>query len=152
NVAGSTPEIWEVFQRAATNVNTTIVGISVYDLNEYRISQGLGYIVPLPQTIQDLRESGATYQFSRRVLSEYPLAYLLLLFPTAGNSDAFLVGVRRTVRERLGLLAATEDRARVLALPREPLMDFGKDEEKFTNMPRDRVLRRLSVLRSENRG
>ena len=152
NVAGSTPEIWEVFQRQALNTDTTIVGLSPYDLNEYRIGTGHAFVVPLSQTVHDLRESGASWGFSRRVLSEYPMAYARVLFPTAGESNKVLVGVRRLIRQALKLSSSSEDAARVLALPKEPLLDFGGDEGKLSDLARDRVLRRLSLLRAENRG
>lgn len=152
NVAGSTPEIWEVFQRQAANIDTTIVGISPYDLNEHRITRGYASFVPLGQTLKDLRESGTTRGLSRRVLAEYPLAYTRLLFPAVGNSDAVLVGVRRITRQTLGLSGASEDAASVLVLPKGPLLDFGDDSAKLSDLSRDRVLRRLSLLRAENRG
>jgi len=152
NVAGSSPEIWEVFQRVATNVNTTIVGISPYDLNEHRISREFATFVPLAQTIENLRGADDGWQYSGRLLSEYPMAYLRLLFPTAGDSQAVLVGMRRLARQRLRLASAGEDQARVLALPPPPLMDFGVDDGRLSDLPRDRVLRRLSLVRTENRG
>ena len=152
NVAGSSPEMWEKFQLDAKNIDTTIVGISVHNLNEYRISRGFASMVPLIQTIRDLRESGTTWQVSRRVLSEYPMGYLRMLFPTAGDQDVFLVGIRRVVRQRLGLASASADAARVLALPNDDLLDFGADEQKLSDLPRDQVLRRLSLMRSDNRG
>lgn len=152
NVAGSTPEIWDVFQRQAANIDTTIVGISPYDLNDYHMSRAHGAFVPIDQTVRDLQESGATWELSRRVLSTYPMAYVRQLFPTAGDSDAVLVGVRRLARQALRLSTASEDAARVLAFPKEPLLAFGGDEAKMSDLTRDRVLRRLSLLRRENQG
>jgi hypothetical protein len=151
-VGGSSPEIWEVSQREATNTNLMIIGVSAYDLNEYHLAAARANIVPLTQTLRDLRVSRASWQFSRRLLSQYPMAYVRLLFPTAGNSDAVLVGVRRVARERLGLSSAAEDRANALVLPSKPVLDFGESLEKLSDWDQGKTLRRLSALRVENQG
>ena len=61
-------------QNLATNANLTIIGVSVYDLNEHHSADARANIVPLGQTISDLRESKADWQFSKGLLSQYPLA------------------------------------------------------------------------------
>jgi len=151
-VGGSTPSEWEEFQRFATNCNFTIVGISVYDINEYHLCDTRPNIVPIAQTIHDLWHSHADWQFSKRLLSQYPLAFVRILFPTAGNSDAVLVGVRRKLPERWRASAAAADRANSMVLPREAVMEFGGSTEKLSEWPRSKVLRRLTLMRSENRG
>jgi hypothetical protein len=151
-VPASSPDIWEVSQGLAANVNRTIIGISLYDLNEYHLADSRANIVSFTQTIRDLRESGASWQFSRRVLSQYPLAYVRKVFPTAANSDEVLVGIRGLLRERLGLASASEDRDRALVLPSEPVLEFGKVSTKLSDWPQGKLLRRLSLMRGDNRG
>lgn len=151
-VAGSSPEIWEVSQRLATNANATIIGVSVYDLNEHRLSDSRAHLVPLAQTVKDLWHVKADWQFSKRVLSQYPLAFLRSLFPTAGRSDAVLVGVRRMFRNLVGLAPSAEDQGNSLVLPSRPVLEFGAATEKVSDWPRDKVLRRLAMQRSEIQG
>jgi hypothetical protein len=151
-VGGSSPEIWETSQQAVTNTNLMIVGVSIYDLNEYHLSAFRASFVPLPQTVRDLWDSGAEWQFSRRVLSQYPLLYLRRLFPTAGDSDKVLVGVRTKVRERLGLDSAAEDREMALILPKNPILEFGESTARVSDWTSARVRRRVATLAAENGG
>src|SRR5438552_6309953 len=89
-MAGSTPSEWEAFQNLANNTNLMIIGVDVYDLNEYHFCEGRANVVPLAQTILDLWQSNTDWQFSKRLLSRYPLSYLQKLFPTAGKSEPVL--------------------------------------------------------------
>jgi hypothetical protein len=151
-VAGSSPDIWEISQRVATNANLMIIGVSVYDLNELHLSAVRARIVPLAQTIRDLWDSGADWQFSRRLLGQYQLRHVRRLFPTAGDSDAVLVGLRTKVRERLNLASAAQDREGALFLPSEPVLEFGKLTARVSDWPAARLLRRLALLSAENGG
>lgn len=152
NVAGATPEMWETFQLSASKVNFTIVGVSPYDLNTRRGSKAFAQIVPLQTTLSDLWASRDSWPSALELLSEYPRAYVRTLFPTVGDADVVLVGARRLARQQLSLAGAAEDRARVLALPQDDLLDFGADETKLSDLPRDRMLRRLALLSAENGG
>jgi len=147
-VAGSSPEIWEVSQRLATNANTMIMGVSVYDLNEYQLCDSRAHIVSFGQTVSDLWQAKAGWLFSKRVLSQYPLALLRSLIPTAGRSNAVLVGLRRKMRELFGLSASAEDQGNALVLPSQPVLDFGAATERVSNWPVDKVLRRLAMQRN----
>ncbi len=151
-VGGSTPEIWEVSQHLSKNSNLMIIGASVYDLNEYRLADTRANIVPFIQTVKDLRESGASWELSQRIVSQYPQALVRFLFPTTGESDAVLVGMRKIARQQLGLASIAEDQARALVLPSQPVLDFGEANTKLSDWPQDRVLRRLSLMRSDNHG
>ena len=91
-VAASTPSEWEVFQNLANNTNLMIIGVDVYDLNEYHLCEGRATLVPLSQTILDLWQSSSDRQFSKRLLGQYPLSYLQKLFPTAGQIGSSLGG------------------------------------------------------------
>ncbi len=151
-VPGSSPSEWEVSQTLATNVTQMIIGVSVYDLNEYHLCNFRANVVPLSRTMADLWQAGATWQFSKRLLSQYPLAYLRKIFPTAGNADAVLVGLRRKLPSKLRTAAAAEDRANALVLPKEALMAFGGSTEKLSDWPAAKRLRRIALMRSETQG
>jgi len=151
-VGGSSPSEWEASQKLATNADLMIIGVSVYDLNEYHLCDSRANIVPLMQTIRDLWQTQSTWQFSKRVVSQYPLAWLRTLFPTAGNSDAVLVGLRRRLPRQLRAAAAVEDRANAMVLPKEAVLDFGASTEKLSDWPAAKSLRRLALMRSETQG
>jgi hypothetical protein len=151
-VGASSPSEWEMSQRLATNVNLMLIGISVYDLNEYHLCNDHANIVSLAQTVQDLWHSRMSWQFSKRLLSQYPLAYLRRLFPTAGNSDAVMVGLRRKLPAKIRASAAAEDSANSMVLPKDAVMEFGGSTEKLSDWPTAKILRRLALTRSENQG
>ena len=151
-VGGSSPVEWEESQKLVTNVNLMIVGVSIYDLNEYHLADTRANLVPVTQTVADLWHSDMTWQFSKRVLSQYPLAYLRELLPTAGNSDFVLVGLRRKLPSNFRSAAAAEDRANALVLPKEAVLDFGASLEKLSDWPAAKRLRRLASMRNETHG
>jgi hypothetical protein len=151
-VAASTPSEWEVFQNLAENTNLMMLGVDLYDLNEYHLCEGRGSVVPLAQTISDLWQSNTDWQFSKRLLSQYPLSYLQKLFPAAGSSEAVLVGLRRLLPERLRPSSAAQERANALVLPREPVMNFGATDEKVSDWTPSKTLWRLAQMRSETGG
>jgi hypothetical protein len=151
-VAASTPSEWEVFQNLAKNTNVMIIGVDLYDLNEYHLCEGRASVVPLAQTISDVWRSNTDWQFSKRLLSQYPLSYLQKLFPAAGSSEAVLVGLRRLLPERLRSSSAAQERANALVLPREAVMNFGATDEKVSDWTPSKTLWRLTQMRSETRG
>jgi hypothetical protein len=97
-VAGSSPAEWEYFQDRATATNLTFIVVSAYDMNEYHLCDFRAEVVPLRQTVADLRECHADWSFSKRLLGLYPLAYLRLIFPTAGRSEGIMVGIREQIK------------------------------------------------------
>jgi hypothetical protein len=151
-VGGSSPSEWEVSQLAATNVNLMIIGVSIYDSNEYHLGNARANIAPLTQTISDLWRSGQSWSFSKRLLSQYPLAYLREIFPTAGNADAVLVGLRRKLPTGMRSSAAAEDRANSLVVPKDAVMEFGGSTDKMSAWPTAKILRRMALMRSETQG
>jgi len=151
-MAASTPSEWEMSQNLANNTNLMIIGVDVYDLNEYHLCEGRANVVPLAQTISDLWQSSTGWQFSKRLLSQYSLSYLQKVFPTAGQSEAVLVGLRRQLPQRLRSSSAAEERANSLVLPSEPVMNFGTVDAKVSDWTPSRTLWRLAQMRSENQG
>jgi hypothetical protein len=151
-VAGSSPVEWEVSQGLETNSNAMIIGVSVYDLNEYHLCDSRADIVPILQTIHDLRSIGADWQFSKRVLSQYPLALFRHFFPTAGKSDAVLVGLRSKLYEQTRIFSENRDTGNSLVLPSKAVLDFGESNERVSDWSRSKTLRRLALLRAEIQG
>jgi hypothetical protein len=145
--AGTTPTEWEISQRwASDNTNLMIIGLSIYDLNENTLCDYKPSVVPITQTIRDLWQSRSRWQFSARSLSQYPMAYLQMLFPTAGRSEAFLVAARRKLRLLTGRPLSGND-ANFLVLRNQPVLDFGESNDKLSNWSADKLLRRLDSVR-----
>jgi hypothetical protein len=145
--AGTTPTEWEMSQAWAKNTNLMIIGLSIYNLNENALCDYKPKVVPITQTIHDLWQSGAGWQFSGRLLSQYPMAYLQALYPTAGRSEALLVAARRKFRLLTGRPLSGFD-ANFLVLRNQPVLDFGDSTERVSDWPRDKLLRRLDAVRA----
>jgi hypothetical protein len=150
-VAGSSPEIWEVFQQQERNSNTTIIGVSAYDLNELRLTPDRASYVPVTESISDLRASGTQFGLSRRILTQYAIKYLRLVYPLAGDADKVAVGIRRKVAENLGLQAKLEEHEGVF-LEQQGVLGVGPSPTRLSDWTSARVLRRIDALRAENNG
>lgn len=151
-LAGSTPSEWEYFQSHSGNTDLMIIGVSMYDLNERHLCDSRADVVPLSQTIQDLWQTQTDFQSARRLLTQYPQNYLRKLFPTAGRSEAVLVGFRRKFRELLRLPSADDDRAIAEVVPEEAVLRFGESKQKVSDWTRGQAIRRIALLSSENQG
>jgi hypothetical protein len=151
SVGGSSPDIWEEWQRYRPLSNTTIIGISLYDLNEMHLADERAEIVPLSRTISDLWTTGADSVLSHRLLTQYALKYVRLLFPTAGDADKVLVGLRSKGAKALGLQASLDEHEGVL-FEQNGVLGVGESTMKVSDWSSARLLRRIAVLRAENRG
>jgi hypothetical protein len=147
-VAGSSPPEWEPYQNRTKQAFLTILVVSPYDLNEHILCDFRADVVPLQQTIRDLWQSRSDWPYCKRVLSQYPLAYLRTLFPTAGRSNGVMVGVREKLRSLLGVVYPMESES-------APAMTMGGDtaarqekQEKISDWSEGRMLRRLAAMRS----
>jgi hypothetical protein len=152
SVAGSSPDIWEEWQQQSPRSTTTIIGISVYDLNEMHVAPDRANIVPLSQTISDLWSSHADSGLSHRLLTQYAFRYVRLFFPTAGNSDRVLVAVRARVADLLGRQVSLGQHEGVVVEPSPPALAAGESSASVSDWSSGRLLRRIAVLRDENRG
>jgi hypothetical protein len=142
-VPGSSPAEWEQLQRRSLRTKTTFVGVSLYDLNEAWLCDFRADIVPLNQTLADLWHSGSDLTFARRLLGCYPRAWVRTLFPTAGRSDRIIFGLRDKARALLPLAGNEPDTDTPLRLA----ADY-TSEERISDWPKDRLLRRLAGMRS----
>lgn len=140
-IAGSSPQEWERFQHLETHTKLTILVVSLYDLNEYFLSDYRAQVVPLTQTIEDLWQTDLDWTFHKRVLSEYPLTYVRTLLPTAGRSTGVIRGLREKAESYLNPLGDKEaEGASVLSFN-----DFKK--ETITDWSQGMMLRRLVAMR-----
>jgi hypothetical protein len=132
----------EVLQAEVPETDFTIIGISVSDMDEDVISDFRANVVPFTWTWRDLRGSGADGTLVRRTISQYPLWYARLLFPTAGRSVGLLVSFRRVARELMHRHAGSES---------DPLPTFndssGFPTNRISDWDRGRVLRNVESQR-----
>lgn len=151
SAGGSSPEVWELFQRRRSSPALTIVGVSMYDLNEMRLTPDRASYVPLRQSISDLWTSGADSGLSSRILSQYAMMYVRVAFPTAGWADKVQVGLRRRLADAGGFGTRLGEHEGVV-LEREGVLDPGESTMKLNEWSSGRVRRRLADLRAENHG
>ena len=151
-VAGGSPSEWVKFQPRAPKANLTLIGISAYDLNEHYFCDVQANIVPLSDAIGNLIKSKSDWEFSKRVISQYPQRYLRILFPTIGRSG----GVMGGVKEQMLKLIRPDDEVDLDAGPRVPT--WGEAEvdpstlEKISDWSPGYRLRRITKLKEACQG
>lgn len=142
-VPGSAPPEWEQLQRRSPRAKMTFVGVSAYDLNEVSICEYRANIVPFRQTVADLRASRSSHAYARRMASWYALTWTRYILPTAGRSDRVMFGLRDRARALLGSSGADEQVGDALQVAGD-----STPEERISDWPEDRVLRRLASMRA----
>ena len=111
-VPGGSVEEMEVLQRVVSPTGYSFLDVSINDLNNNYLSEFHANVVPFRESIAGLVTSHAELSHARRVLSQYPLAYLRFLYPTAGRSTHVMVAVRTALRSlRPRSAAEPSDRA-----------------------------------------
>lgn len=148
-VAGSSPDIWEVFQQQDPNTDTTIVGVSIYDLNEMHLAPERASFVPFATTAQDLWASKTKSELRRRILTQYALSYIRVPYPLAGDSDKVLEGLRSKAAELLGKQADLQEHEGVV-VEKAGALEVEDSDTNVSQWPQARALRRLDALRAEN--
>lgn len=147
-VAGSSPYEWEPFQDRAPHAPASFIGVSVYDLNEDFLCDFRSQIVGLPRAVSDLLQTRESWEFSKRVLSQYPLKYIRILFPTAGRSGGVLGGLKEEAAKHLGRWASSESEIG----PIVPTFGAGGVEaaktDKISHWSQSRLLQRLVKMKS----
>ncbi len=147
-VAGSSPSEWEVLSSRSDSAPITFVAVSAYDLNENFLCDYRAEVVPISRTVRDLWHSQADWEFSKRVLSQYPRKYVRILFPTVGRSDGVMVGIREQLRIRLKPILRLESEAGPTVRPTDGGAEQTASELKVTDWSDARVLRRLALMRA----
>jgi hypothetical protein len=147
-VAGSSPYEWEPFQNRAPNAQVSFIGVSAYDLNEEYLCDFRSQIVPLRRAVSDLVKTRASWEFSKRVLSQYPLKYIRILFPTAGRSQGVMGGLKEEVGKHLRGWAPADSEMG----PTAPTFDNGvvdpRKKEKISAWQQGRLLQRLAKMKT----
>jgi hypothetical protein len=143
---GSSPSEWELMHDRSSRVARTFVAATAYDLNEYFLCDFRAEIVPLNWAIRDLWRCGADWQFSRRILSQYPTMLIRKLFPTVGRSDGVMVGVRAKLQKALGRSVDAGE------APKFAGSGKSDDTGRVSNWTPARLQRRLLLMRAAFRG
>ena len=121
-IAAGSPYESEQFQKQVPEARTTFIVVSTYDMDEANISDFRAALVPLSKTFASLRAIHADWQSSKRALSEYPVTWLRILFPTLGRSRGIMGRMHEKVVNIIKPSAATfETQA-------GPMLDVGKEK------------------------
>ena len=143
---GSSPSEWELMHDRSSHVERTFIAITAYDLNEYFLCDFRAEIVPLNWAIRDLWRCGGDWQFSRRILSQYPTMLIRKLFPTVGRSDGVMVGIRVKLQKVLGRSVAASDAPKFAATGRSIIT------ERVSDWTPARLQRRLLLMSAACQG
>jgi hypothetical protein len=143
---GSSPAEWELMHGRSSHVGRTFIAITAYDLNEYFLCDFRAEIVPFESAIRDLWQCGADWQFSRRILNQYPVMLIRKLFPTVGRSDGVMVGIRARLQNLLGQNVAAGDAPKFAATGRSIIT------EKVSDWTPARLQRRLWLMSAACQG
>jgi hypothetical protein len=148
-VAGSSPWEWEASQHRAPQAQLTFLVVSAYDLNENFLCDFHPNVVSLSATVRDLLQSRPGWPLCKRVLSQYPLMYTRIAFPTASRSGGVMEGLRDKAAQLLTRGHPTEPRARPTAPTGGTASVWSNDKaERISDWPKSRAQRRLAALRS----
>lgn len=151
-VAGSSPTEWEPFQSRALDAKFTLFAVSAYDLNEEFLCDFRSQVVNFRQTIRDLVKIHASWPLTKRVLSQYPLKYLRLLFPTAGRSQGVMGGLKEQLRTLLRPWVKIESEIGP-AMPQLDGAEITPDRlVRVSDSSANELLRQLAKMRSACRG
>jgi len=105
-------------------------------------------IVPLPRAVSDLVQTRASWESSKRVLSQYPLKYIRILFPTAGRSQGVMGGLKEEVGKHLrGWVAADLEMGPTVPTFDDEVVDPRK-KEKISAWQQGRLLQRLAKMKT----
>lgn len=142
SVGGASPCELEPLALEVPEPARLIIGVSIFDLNESNLSDSRPSLVPFSRTVSDLRESGADWPFTKRVLWSYPLPWLQQLFPVAGRSTGVMVNLRDKARSVRHRQPAAEPETRLTFKTDD---DYGRPE-KLSDWDAGRVARNVSQL------
>ena len=151
-VAGSSPSEWEALVGRSQGAKLTFIVVSPYDLNEDFLCDDRAGVVALGRSISDLAECRAGWQFSKRVLSQYPREYVRVLFPTVGRSDGVMTGLRDAFRKLAGRWISIESEAGPKIAIGEQAGEEETKTEKVAGWAKERLLRRTVLMRAACQG
>ena len=144
--SGSVVEM-EVLQAQVPAARVTFLGVAVSDLNENYVSDFRSEIVPLNSTVAGLWASRCQWSLARRVLSQYPLSYLRILFPTSGRSTGIMVGIREGLRSLRPAKSKNESSERAVVAS-----ENNTHNESINSWPEARLVRNIGDMRASAGG
>ena len=116
-----------------------------------RLTPERASFVPLTMTVADLWASRTDPDLRHRILTQYAMSYVRVLYPMAGDADKVLVGLRSKAADLLGQQGRLQQHEGVV-VEKNGILEV---EDAMTNVSEwssGRVLRRLEALRAENHG
>jgi hypothetical protein len=148
SVGGCSPCELEPLAREVPEAARTIIGVSIFDLDEDNLCDARPALVPIQQTVRDLVSSRSDWPAAKRVVWSYPLPWVQKAYPVAGYSSPVIV----TLRDKAGALLKHSARVEP-----EARLSFKTDEdtvrpEKLSDWDAGRVVRNLSQLRAAGLG
>jgi len=148
SVPSASPCELEQLVGAVPKADLYILGVSVFDLNEFALSDFRADVTPLARSLADLRESHSDWPYVKRILGQYPLRYLRLLYPSAGRSLGVMLGLREKCRVLFGRgHRESAEAALTLDVGSRP-----RTQESIQDWTPARTLRNLSQMRMQSQG
>lgn len=152
-VAAGSPYEFEQFQKKVPEAQTTYIVISAYDMDEANISDFRAALVPLSETINSLMAIHASWSYSKRAISEYPMTWFRILFPTLGRSR----GIMGRLHEKIhGLFTHKVDPPETEA---GPVLEVGKEKvvdsyrlQKISDWSKSELIGKLAAMRASFQG
>jgi hypothetical protein len=152
-VAGGSPYEFEQFQKKVPEARTTYIVVSAYDMDEANVSDFRAALVPLGDTIESLRETHADWAYSKRAVSQYPMTWLRILFPTLGRSR----GVMGMIHEKIhSLVHHTPSPTETVS---GPILDVGKEKvadnyrlQRIEDWSKSEMLGKVAAMRAGFQG
>jgi hypothetical protein len=152
-IAGGSPYEWEQFQKQVPEAQTTFIVVSPVEMDEAAVCDFHAAIVPISQTIQTLRETHADRDHWKHALSQYPMTWLRILFPTLGRSRG-LMGMLR-----LNAVNLIKPSSRTPVTLAGPTINFGKgtdDDEykrqRMSDWSKSQIVGKLVAIRVDFQG
>jgi hypothetical protein len=152
-VAAGSPYEFESLQKKVPDARATYLVISVYDMDEANVSDFRADLVQLNDAIKSLIAIRASWSYSKRAISEYPMTWLRVLFPTAGRSRAIMGLIHKRIHDSL------HHDADLPSTPSGPILDVGKekvaDNFRLLNMAecsQSEIMGKLAAMRASYEG
>ena len=141
-VGGCSPCELEYLMPEVPEAALTIIGVSIFDLNENNLSDSRPTLVPFTRTLGDLRASHSDWASMKRVVWSYPVPWIQHILPVAGRSNAVMVNLRDKVRALRKKPVGTELEAKLAFKTDED----SQHPEKLSDWDHGRIGRNLSQL------
>jgi hypothetical protein len=152
-VAGGSPYEFEQIQKKVPQARTTYIVISAYDMDEANVTEFRAAVVPLSETIKSLLAIHASWSYSERAISEYPMTWLRTLFPTIGRSRDIMGLINKRIH---GLLHHSSE---PLSKPAGPILDIEKEKfadsyrlQSVTDLSQSELVGKFASMRASFQG